>query len=118
MTYELWHNIFLVSAAAAAFFTALTVFFLIRFRFIELVRFWIMNRRAPDSVTDRNSRIYTTADKGHTSVTEQFTDQTVPAFQKYSDGTVIAGSSSYGNNDFIITRNTVITGADASVIDM
>ncbi len=116
MTYKFWKLIFFTSGGITVFLILLTLFFIIKFRFFELLRFVIANRKAPAGTTVNRS---TVRREERTAVTEKLSELRPNIHSGITpDGTVIASRPEENENGFAITRNIIIINTDPSVIDM
>lgn len=116
MTYKFWKILFFTSGGITAFLILLTLFFIIKFRFFELIRFVIANRKAPSGTTVNRSVIRKEERQAVTEKLSEFRPNIHSGITP--DGTVIACRPEENENGFVITKNVIIINTDPSVIDM
>ncbi|WP_044976005.1 hypothetical protein [Ruminococcus sp. HUN007] len=119
MTYTFWKILFISSGALTVLLIVLTIIFIIRFRFFELVHFLIHNKN--ENFTPAvHSQSVSPKRAERPAVTEKLSDRRTENYSGITpDGTVIAcrPADTAAPDRFVITRNTIIINADPSVLD-
>lgn len=117
MTYETWHIIYYVSGVLTLLFFILTLIFIIAFRFFDLVKFSISQRKKHTSA----SSAYIPDSDEISSVTEKLSDTPVSDQYEFQNSTVVVTSEKEkvpaSDSRFEITLDILVACGDWSDIE-